>query len=73
LNGWKILVAIASLNVGFFYWLYRTFVTEKTCKAREDCLEQKIDSLRELVETKFSFFETLIKKLINSNNNAADK
>jgi len=58
-------VSIAVL-LGVVYWIHTSFVSEKTCKARGDCVEGAIASLEKLMETKFTditkLIETLIKK-----------
>lgn len=41
----------------------RQFVDEKTCKAREDCVEAKIDGLRSCVEAKMRSIEDKIDRL----------
>jgi len=56
-------VSIAVL-IGVIYWAQRTFVSEKTCKARQDCLEGSINGLKELMLEKFKHVEELIEKLI---------
>ena len=57
-------VSVAVL-LGIVYWCQRTFVSEKTCKARGDCVEGSIDALKELMNTKFVGLEKLINKLID--------
>jgi len=56
-------ISIATL-IGIIYWVQRTFVSEKTCKARQDCLEGKIDKLAALSSMHFMHIEKLIKGLI---------
>lgn len=61
-------LAIGGVSVvvllGIVYWCQRTFVNEKTCKARGECVEGSIDALRELMNEKFTLFEKLIRELI---------
>lgn len=59
-----IITSIVGLQVGFIYWLFRTFVSEKTCKARNDCLEGKIDNLHNLVKAEFKHVKQLFENLI---------
>ena len=56
-------VSIAVL-LGIVCWTHRTFVSEKTCDARQDCIEGSVNSLRELTETKLKHIEKLIVSLI---------
>ena len=56
-------ISIAVL-LGIVWWCQRTFVSEKTCKARQDCLEGAIDSLATLMDTKLKHIEKLICDLI---------
>ena len=49
------------------YWCQRTFVSEKTCKARQDCIEGKIDALHRLTKTEFCHLRELIEKFIVKN------
>ncbi len=61
-------IAIGGISIavllGVIYWCQRTFVSEKTCKARGECVEGSLNSLKELMETKFTLFEKLIRELI---------
>lgn len=61
-------LAIGGISVvvllGIVYWCQRTFVSEKTCKARQDCIEAKIDGLSTLVKANFRHIEKLIGDLI---------
>ncbi len=61
-------LAIGGISVaillGIVYWCQRTFVSEKTCKARQDCIEGSIEGLKELMNTKFKHIEKLICELI---------
>ena len=56
-------VSIAVL-LGVIYWIHTSFVSEKTCKARQDCLEGKIDALHKLTKKEFCHIRELINKLI---------
>ena len=56
-------ISIAML-LGIVYWCQKTFVSEKTCVARQDCIEGSIDSLKELMNTKFASITKLIETLI---------
>lgn len=56
-------VSIAVL-LGIVYWIHTSFVSEKTCKARQDCLEGKIDALHKLTKTEFRHLRELIEKFI---------
>ncbi len=62
-------LAIGGISVGILlsviWWCQRTFVSEKTCKARGDCVEGAIISLEKLMNTKFVDLEKLINKLID--------
>ena len=60
-------VSIAVL-LGVIYWIHTSFVSEKTCKARGDCVEGSLNSLKELMETKFNHITELINKLIEKHN-----
>ncbi len=53
-----------SILLGLVYWIQKTFVCEKTCKARGECVEGSLNSLKELMETKFNHITGLIEKLI---------
>lgn len=61
-------LAIGSISVavllGIVYWIHTSFVGEKTCKARGECVEGSLDSLKELMNEKFTLFEKLIRELI---------
>ena len=61
-------LAISGISIvvllGIVYWCQRTFVSEKTCKARQDCIEGAIISLEKLMNTKFKYITGLIEKLI---------
>lgn len=61
-------IAIGSISValilGIVYWVQKSFVCEKTCKARGECVEGSIDALRELMNTRFKHIEKLINDLI---------
>jgi len=50
--------------VGIIYWTQKTFVCEKTCKARQDCLEGKIDALHKLTKQEFKHIKELLEKFI---------
>jgi len=56
-------ISIAVL-LGLVYWIQKTFVCEKTCKARGECVEGSLNSLKELMETKFNHITKLIETLI---------
>ena len=56
-------ISIAIL-IGLVIWVQKAFVSEKTCKARQDCLEGKIDALHRLTEQEFCHLRELIEKLI---------
>ena len=53
-----------AILLGIVYWAQKTFVCEKTCKARGECVEGSVDSLKELMNSKFTLFEKLIRELI---------
>ncbi len=61
-------IAIGGISVvvllGIVYWCQKTFVSEKTCTARQDCIEGSINNLRELTETKLKHITKLIENLI---------
>ena len=61
-------LAISGISIvvllGIVYWCQRTFVSEKTCIARQDCIEGAIISLEKLMNTKFKHITGLIEKLI---------
>ncbi len=61
-------LAIGGISVavllGIVYWCQRAFVSEKTCKARGDCVEGAIVSLEKLMNTKFKHITKLIENLI---------
>ncbi len=56
-------VSIAVL-LSVVWWAQRTFVSEKTCIARQNCIEGAIISLEKLMNTKFKHITGLIEKLI---------
>ena len=57
-------VSVAIL-LGIVYWAQKTFVCEKTCKARGERVEGAIISLEKLMMVKFTDLEKLINKLID--------
>ena len=61
-------LAIGGISVavilGIVYWCQRTFVSEKTCKARGECVEGAIISLEKLMNTKFEYITKLLENLI---------
>lgn len=61
-------LAIGGISIvvllGIVYWCQKTFVSEKTCKAREDCIEAKLDALANLTKTKFEYITKLLENLI---------
>ncbi len=56
-------ISIAVL-LGIVWWCQRTFVSEKTCAARQDCIEGSIVSLKELMNEKLKHITKLIENLI---------
>lgn len=61
-------LAIGGISVavllGIVYWCQRTFVSEKTCQARQDCIEGSIESLHKLTKKEFCHLRELIENLI---------
>lgn len=57
-----------SILLGLVYWVQKTFICEKTCKARGECVEGAIISLEKLMNTKFKHLTELINKLIEKHN-----
>ena len=56
-------ISVAVL-IGIVIWVQRAFVSEKTCKARQDCLEGKIDALHKLTKKEFCHIRELLGNLI---------
>ncbi len=53
-----------SILLGLVYWIQKTFVCEKTCQARQDCIEGKIDKLHRLTKQEFGHVRELLDNLI---------
>lgn len=64
---------LGTLIIGAYGWLIKHITTKHpssdkvvfrdTCQANRDCMETKIDGLKELVETRFDNLEELIKNV----------
>ena len=73
----KILLGITTMIVGVYGWLLKHLSNSKkhpcsdklvyrdTCQANRDCIEMKIDGLKELLENRFDNLEKLILKKTN--------
>jgi len=55
-------LSLSALIIGGIYYLSKSFVSESTCKARQDCIEGEIKALREVMITKLEHIEKLIDK-----------
>lgn len=62
----KYIIGILGLFTAVYAWLLRhLFVKAQfkdVCKANRDCIETKIDGLKELLEQRFDSLEELVKK-----------
>lgn len=62
----KIILGIVGLITGVYGWLLRHLFNKvmfkDTCQANRDCIEVKIDGLKELIEQRFDTLEDLVKK-----------
>lgn len=69
----KVLIAIFTMISGVYIWLLKHLSNSKkhpnsdnlvfrdVCEANRDCLEIKIDGLKELIEQRFDNLEKLVK------------
>ena len=57
-------IAVFVTIIGLIYWIIRSrdkLVFKDVCQANRDCIETKIDGLKELIELRFDTIEELIK------------
>lgn len=69
----RVLIAIFGAISGVFGWLLKhlsnskkhpcsdSLVYKDVCKANRDCIEEKIDGLQKVIETRFDNLEELVK------------
>ena len=54
--------------LGFVYWLFATFATRSYVKGHHALMTEKLDGLKELIETKMTFLQ----KAVNGNTGSKD-